>query len=261
MCGREESPEKSTSRNGNLNVLESFESLRLKSPQKNVSPAMSTLQRYYGLRSPIPKSVSEGMEMAVYWSEASHTYKDALPPRPSPIRDSTPKPESLGNGFMPEDSGVAEYGPLIDIEDESSSENSVRRHQKTEATFGIGTPEKLLKEENSGGSSIFSAITGKNLDLRRKSASRTSLVADAESSWSNSILAIGDFSNPDESVSVRKSSSLSSLQESEGNGSSSLLKWTRKPELPVLSAASIAKPIFDGLPIPIAGRRNKAALD
>ncbi|KAK4751031.1 hypothetical protein SAY87_004513 [Trapa incisa] len=258
---REKSPAKSPSRNGNLIVLESFESLRLKPPQKNVSHAMSTLQKYYGLRSPVPKSISEGMEMAVYRSETSRTYEAAPPLKPSSIRDSTPKDEGLGNDFMLDDSGMAKYVPLINIEDESSGEHSVRRRQKAEANAGIGMPEKLLKEENSGGSSIFSAITGKNLDLRRKSASRTSLVSDAESSWSNLIQAFGDSLNPDESVSVRKSSSLSSLQDSEGNGTSSLLKWTRKTELPGLSAASIAKPIFDGLPIPISGRRNKAALD
>ncbi|KAK4779138.1 hypothetical protein SAY86_006666 [Trapa natans] len=261
---REKSPEKSPSCNGNLIVLEPFESLRLKPSQKNVSPAMSTLQKYYGLRLPVLKSVSEGMEMAVYRSGTSRSYEAAVhPPKQSSIGDSTHKEDNLGNGFMLEDSGMAEYGLLINIGDESSGEHSVRRRQKAESNPGIGTPEKLMKEDNSGGSSIFSAINGKNLDLRRKSASRTSLVADAESSWSNLIPAFGDSSNPDESVSVRKSYSLSSLQDSECNGTSSLLKWTRKTELPGVSAASIAKPIFDGIPIPIpiSGRRNKAAMD
>ncbi|OWM62712.1 uncharacterized protein LOC116214836 [Punica granatum] len=261
---RKNSPEKSPPLNGSFHMLESFESLMLKPPKK-VSPAMNTLQKYYGLKSPIPKSASEGMEMAVYRTGNSHVYEDTSPPKPSTIRDLTPKSESLRNGFVPEDSGVAEYGPLINFEDEGSSENSVWRHQKLEADFGLGTPEKLLKEENSGGSTSFSTITGKNLDLRRKSASRTTLVADAESSWSSSIPnGFGDSSNHDEFVLVRKSSSSSSLQDQEGNTSSSNtrpIKWTLKHDFPVMSAASIAKPIFDGIPIPISGRKNKAALD
>ncbi|KAE9445270.1 hypothetical protein C3L33_22832, partial [Rhododendron williamsianum] len=65
---------------------------------------------------------------------------------------------------------------------------------------------------------------------------------------------------------VRKSSSTSSLQDQEnGLSSSSSIwappKWNLKSDLQALSTAAITRPIFDGLPKPMTGRRNKAALD
>ena len=48
------------------------------------------------------------------------------------------------------------------------------------------------------------------------------------------------------------------------SGSSSIWPtsmWSLKPDLQALSSAAIGKPIFDGLPKPITGRKNKAALD
>ncbi|XP_030454838.1 uncharacterized protein LOC115676105 [Syzygium oleosum] len=246
------------------NILDSFESLRLKSPQK-VSSAMNTLQSYYGLDSQNDRSV-EGMEMTVYRTGTPYIYGNGLPPKASPSPESTYKTQSLG---FSQDGGVADFVPLADSGDdegEKSSEKSVRRRQKAEPDLGVGTPEKLLKEENSGGSrSSFSTVTGKGLALRPKSASRTSLIGNVESSWSNAIpLGIGDSVMVDEFVGVRKASSLSSLQDQDGRRSSSIWptsKWNLKPDLPVLSAASITGPLLEGLPIPISGRRNKAALD
>ncbi|KAF6146578.1 hypothetical protein GIB67_008864 [Kingdonia uniflora] len=93
-----------------------------------------------------------------------------------------------------------------------------------------------------------------------------SLTSDTDSGWSNSIpLGILDSVMADGFSKVRKSSSTSNLQDQENNDSSSSIwptsKWSLKPELQALSASSLTRPIFDGLPKPITGRRNKAALD
>ncbi|KAK4750852.1 hypothetical protein SAY87_004334 [Trapa incisa] len=238
--------------NGSFGLLDSFESLRLKPPKNKASPAMNSLQKHYGLKLPISNNASEGMEMAVYCAGTSGNHEDAMPPKSSSFCNSTPKNGSLVGGFMPENSGPERYESLINIEDESPWENSFWSHQKGEAKFSVSMPEQLLKEENSSGGVIFSTIRGKNLDLRRKSTSRTSLVSDGAPRWSNSIPdGLGDPSNSDDYVFVRKSCSSSSLQDQESNDSSSSM-WP--PMLPVLSAASIAKPIF-------AGRKNKTALD
>ncbi|KAH0895531.1 hypothetical protein HID58_045099 [Brassica napus] len=62
----------------------------------------------------------------------------------------------------------------------------------------------------------------------------------------------------DSFASVRKSSSASSLQDPDGNsnnGSSSLSLWSTS------TPAAITSSIFDGLPKPLTGRRNKTAMD
>ncbi|OVA05745.1 Peptidoglycan-binding lysin domain [Macleaya cordata] len=119
---------------------------------------------------------------------------------------------------------------------------------------GLGTP---------GG---FSAVTGRGLALRPKSVSRNLMAADSDISWLNPIpVGLGDSLMTDGFVAVRKSSSTSNLQDQDNNGSASIwptTRWSLKPDLQALSSATaITRPIFDGLPKPVNGRRNKAALD
>ncbi|KAJ4973838.1 hypothetical protein NE237_007012 [Protea cynaroides] len=249
-------------------ILESIQSLRLKSDQHNkVSPAMSTLQGYYGLKHSSNNGIAE-TEMAVYKTDRAHYLEDELP-KSSPFSEPSSglhrKSRSLVNDFFSEngegkDVPVAEAG---DLEAERSNDKSVRRRQKAENDSGSRTPEMLLKEDNSGGRG-FSTTAGRGLAMRPKSSSRTNLVADAESSWLFPVpVGLGDSIIADAFSGVRKSSSTPSLQDSENNNSSSIWstsKWNLKSDLQALSAATIARPIFDGLPKPITGRR-KAALD
>lgn len=253
------------------NVLESFESLRLKSTRQKVSPAMSTLRKYYGLKSSNHKGEYEGTEMAVYRTGSSDYLKEGLLSKTSPISGSpyhNLKSQNFDNGLLPEDSITVDYIPLAeagDAEGEKSNEKSVRRRQKSEADSRAGTPEKLLKEENNGGSSDFSPVTGKGLAMRPKSASRTVLSTETEPGWLNSIpVGLGDSIIADGLTGVRKSSSTPSLHDQDSSNSSSVWpssKWSLKPDLQALSTAAITIPIFDGLPKPISGRRSKAALD
>ncbi|OAY58964.1 uncharacterized protein LOC110609476 [Manihot esculenta] len=254
------------------NGLESFDSLRLKSTQEKASPAMSTLWKYYGLKSSKQTGTAEGIGMTkVYRRGSSDSLTEGLLPRATPIYESpyhNLKSRNFANGLSPEDGTTVDYVPLADAGDaegDKSNEKSVRRRQKSEADFRNGTPERLLKEEKSGGSSDFSPVTGKGLAMRPKSASRTALYSESEAGWSNSIpIGLGDSIISDVPTGVRKSSSTPSLYNQDTNNSSSVWptsRWSLKPDLQVLSSAAMNIPMFDGLPKPISGRRSKAALD
>ncbi|KAL5576188.1 hypothetical protein UlMin_017887 [Ulmus minor] len=245
----------------NRDLFESFPSLQGKSPRRRVSPAMSSLQGYYGLRTDRRSSTSEAIELAVYRDGVANYLEDGPLPRvSSPTLSIHQKSSSLVNGFS------SHNGELTDTKEGNSarrSEKLTRRRQKSEADFSH-TPEMLL-EDNSG-SSGFSAIAGKHLALRTKVASRTNLATDVE----NGGLNFSAFGSGDSLVAgngfngVRKSLSTPSLQDSDYNSCMSIWsssKWNLKAEMPAFSTANIAKPIFDGLPKPITGRRSKAALD
>ncbi|GMG98898.1 hypothetical protein Nepgr_000738 [Nepenthes gracilis] len=232
-------------------LFEQFQSLRL-TPERKVSPAMSSLQGYYGLKPTDNSNLTEEFEMTVYSKGTARYLGDTPFPKPSPAT----KSRSLANGLV-----VEQGGPGNDPD--MWIDKLVTRHQKSEADFSHRTPEKLLEENGSSGS--FSAIAGKGLALRAKAASRTNLSSEAEGGGMNA-----DSSSPGDSVGadslsgVRKSSSTSSLQDPENSSSSSIRpasKWSLKPDLQALSTTAIAKPIFDGLPKPISGWKNKAALD
>ncbi|XP_028805558.1 uncharacterized protein LOC114760468 [Neltuma alba] len=257
---RDNSPDRRPPRIGQSGMQEPLQSLRLKAPRQSTSPAMTTLQEYYGLKSLNPRGTSEGTEMAVYSSAGSNYFREEWLPKASPMSDVPPD-------LLTGNSAVPEYVPLVETWNgggDKSEEKSVRRRQKSEVDSGAGTPEKLLKEENTGGASGFSPSTGKRLAMRPKSASRTLLHSDSESGPLDSIpVGLGESIMIDGLSTVHKSSSTSSLKEQEKNSSATVWPtgWSLKPDLQALSTAAIAKPIFDGLPIPITGRRSKTALD
>ncbi|KAK7314756.1 hypothetical protein VNO77_33284 [Canavalia gladiata] len=252
---------------GQSAMKEPLQSLRLKPPQQNISPAMSILQKYYGLKSSSSRDTLEETEMAVYTADSSDHYRGEWLPKASPISDlpsnDYPKSTNLVIDLLTGNDEEHGYVPLAEIGDgsaEKSDEKSVRRRQKTEVDNGASTPEKILKEGNGSGSNGFSS-TGKALAMRPKSASRAALFPESESGWLDSIpMGLGESIFTDGLSGVRKSSSASSLREQEKNNSAMAWPpalWNLKPDL----QAAITKPIFDGLPIPITGRRSKAALD
>ncbi|KAJ7954538.1 LysM and putative peptidoglycan-binding domain-containing protein [Quillaja saponaria] len=253
----------------NRDLLGSFQSLRMKAPSGNISPAMSSLQGFYGLEPPDQKTASEECEMAVYTKGSSHAVEDG--PFPGTLLRSNPplsrhrKSRSLVNAFLDENGEVSDPLPIAEAREVDSNkwnDKLVRRRQKSETDFTSRTPELLLKEDNNscGG---FSSITGRGLALRLKATSRTSLPSDAEASGLNPLSVGSDDSFvTDWQSGVRKSSSTSSLHDQENGSSSSIWStWSLKPDLQAFSTTAIAKPIFDGLPKPITSRRNKTALD
>ncbi|KAK6921374.1 hypothetical protein RJ641_015052 [Dillenia turbinata] len=254
------------------NVLESFQTFKLKPNKQKVSPAMSSLQSYYGLKAPNNKWEFEGTEIAVYNTRSSQHLDDELLPKASqmftPALNQHQKLRISGNGFLQEKRVVVEEVPLAearDADDERSNEKSVRRRQKAEVDSGAGTPVMLLKDEQGNSSGGSSGITGKGLSLRPKSASRIAQATDDESSWLNPIpVGLGDSLMADGLAGVRKSSSTPAFQNQDNNISSSVWPtsmWSLKPDLQSLSAAAITKPIFDNLMNPLSGLRNKPALD
>ncbi|KAL2999244.1 hypothetical protein AAZX31_09G149400 [Glycine max] len=260
------SSERKPLRIGQSAMKEPLQSLRLKPPQPNISPAMSILQKFYGLKSSNSRDTLNGTEMAVYSSSTSDHSNGEWLPKALPISDlpsasnDYPRSTNLVYDLL---TGDDEYVPLAEIGDagaEKSDEKSVRRRQKAEVDNGASTPEKIMKEGNGNGSNGFSS-TGKTLAMRPKSASRAALFPESESGWLDSIpVGLGESIFTDGFSGVRKSSSASSLREQEKNNSAAAWPpaiWGLKPDL----QAAISKPIFDGLPIPISGRRSKAALD
>lgn len=231
---------------------------------------MSTLQKYYGLRSAAGKGASEGMEMSVYRSRSSDCFDDGLFGRASPISDQLTNQQmfrNINNGFLFENGVNEDYVPVAEAgegDTEKSSDKSVRRRQKPEAESKVVNLERLLKEENGSGSSDFSSLKGKRLSMRGKSASRTALAYDSEPGWMNPIpVGLGDSIITDGLAGVRKSSSTPSFQDQDNSSSAGwpTSKWSLKQDLQALSTAAITRPIFDGLPKPISGRKSKAALD
>ncbi|GER56127.1 peptidoglycan-binding LysM domain-containing protein [Striga asiatica] len=223
-------------------IFDSFQSLKLKaSSDEKVSPAMSLLRGYYGLKPTEPFSGRSSF------------------PTSNPPLSHHRKSKSAANCLL-----ASENGHLVDRlmpeepETSDSIEKHIRRRQKSVADFSkCTTPEKVLKEENTNGIAI-SSITGKGLALRPKSSGRA---ADGETGPFP--LSLGDSLLNDSGSCVRKSSSTSSLHDSENGALSSIWltsKWSLKPDFQAFSAAAIARPIFDGLPKP-SNRKNKAALD
>ncbi|KAF5441955.1 hypothetical protein F2P56_035597 [Juglans regia] len=238
--------------------FESFQSLGVKPPQRKVSPAMSSLHGYCGLKPRDQKTMPECLEMAAYKREDSQYLEDG--PFPSASLVSNPslrhhrKSKSLVNALLVEDVELAAALSVSEAQDGDTDkycEKLLRRRQKSEADFTHHTPEMLL--ENNSNTGGFLAKTGKGLALRPKPASRTTTSHDSETGGLNPIpIGLGDSVLSDDFSVVKKSSSTSSLQDQDYSSSSSI--WTT-------TTAAFAKPIFDGLPKPSPGRRNKAALD
>ncbi|KAL2926891.1 LysM and putative peptidoglycan-binding domain-containing protein 1 [Bienertia sinuspersici] len=250
------SSEQPPSRRVHTDLLESFQSLKI-TPERKVSPAMSSLRGYYGLNG--HRNSSEECEMTLYsrgttsYGEEQFSTQSSLM---NPPLNQHRRSRSVANGFKTEEEELAN-----DMEDAAKWIDKLNmRCQKPEVDYGR-TPEKLLKEENGSGG-WFSAITGKGLALRTKAASRNNLSSDAEAGAINGFpLNLGDSTATESSSGVRKSSSTPSFQDQDSSNSSSSIwsatKWSLKPDI----QAALTKPIFDGLPKPITGRKSKTALD
>lgn len=227
---------------------------------------MSSLQGYYGLKPSERKSSIDGFEMAVYRKGASH-YLEDVPvsgQHSELLTHHHRKSKSLVNGFLGDTGEVADLQSAEAGDGDSKwNDKLIRRRQKSVADFS-NSPEMLLKDDNNSGSNGFLPSAGKGfLAQRPKTSSRTNLASDNEVGLIPIPIGLGDsFVTADGFAAVRKSSSTSSLPDQENGITSSIWsasKWSLKPDLQAISTAS--RPIFDGLPKPLTGRRNKAALD
>ncbi|GAA0168178.1 hypothetical protein LIER_22950 [Lithospermum erythrorhizon] len=236
-----------------------FESFKLgASPMRNVSPAMTTRQGYFGVESAEEISHSEGLEMAVYNKGGANYPVDGLftkaviPPNVTlnHLRKSKSVAYDLYKSILDNDE---------DKDDDSEKFESLR--SKSEYDLRPKPKEMLLKDVSSG--AIFSAHGSKGLALRPKSVARTVSGGATEGGFPT---ALSDSPKTKTSSGVRRSSSATSLLEAENSTTSSASSWltsnwSLKPDLQALSTSSITKPIFDGLPKPISGKKSKAAID
>lgn len=258
---RQSSYEQTPPRGLQSDLFDSFQYLNPKSSQLKVSPAMSSLQGYYRLRPKDQKNTSEGFEMAVNRNEYSHHLEGGLYLKPSPA--SHPplclhrKTRSLVNELLDENNELVNK-LFLDEAKEIESEKLARRRQKSETDFTSIYSDLLIREENSG--AAFSTITGKCLALRPKAGNRATKNVEAAGLISAQS---GPRDVADGFPMVRKSSSTPSLNDQDSISSSiwPTSKWSLKPDLQALSASTMTRPIFDGLPKPTTGRKNKTALD
>ncbi|CAA2978590.1 uncharacterized protein LOC111398471 [Olea europaea var. sylvestris] len=258
---RSSSSEQTPSSRRHSDLFDSLQSLKMKSSSgQKVSPAMSSLQGFYGLKPAGQKAAPDGFEMAVYRNGAHYLEegpfgKSSL--MSNPLLSHHRKSKSVASDLTSNNGNLINQAFSQETEDSISSKwikKLTRMLPKYDANLTSCTPEKLLEDNsNSGG---FSAITGKSLALRAKSATASRVSGlDSQAGGPNPIpLSFGD-SFHDSFAAVRKSSSTSSLQDSDNCASSSVRpvpKWSLKPDFHALSTSALPKPM---------GRRNKAALD
>lgn len=241
-------------------LFDSIKSLKLSSsstPPRNVSPSMDALRDYYGLK---PNDQNGNGERS--------KYSPQQPQNSHPPLGLHRKCKSLAQG-MSEKGTMNGDVPVTNgkIPDSDSWYDRLMRRRRSEVDLQSRTPEMMLKPDTTNTSGAFSAAAGKGLALRPKAASRTN--SDADGLPNTPPLKLGDSVITDTSGGVKKSSSLPSFQESYNNNSNSYTSTSLWPtsmlnltaDLQALSTAAITRPIFDGLPKPMSGRKNKAAID
>ncbi|KAK4775090.1 hypothetical protein SAY86_010025 [Trapa natans] len=241
----ESSYERTPPQHVHANLFDSFRSLRLKSSQQKekASPAMSSLQGYYGLSAKDCVTQPHVTEMAG-WEEGGPLYlENGLFPRTNLPLSRNRKSRSLIMDFINEKGDPTDQSTGAEESSGRWVENPIRRRQKSESNFTAMIPERVLKGDThttTGASGVSSAMAAKGLALRpnKTNMSQMALGDVAQCTTSSSSL-----------TNVRKSSSTPSLQDQDA------------ASLPYIWPSSIAKPIFDGLPKPQANRRNKKALD
>lgn len=205
---------------------------------------MSTLQRYYGLTQHKNRSMPEGTEMTVYRTCGSPNLENESLLKSSPASDTQLRSHlsdnDLEQALLLHKSGDASD----DCCEKSTIDKSVRRRQKTDNDPLI-TPEAAMEDDDKG------FVTR----IRRGLAPRTLLASLIDSpSLQQNTTPTEETSLTNSLLAVRKSSSNSSLQDSENDSIWTYSKWTLKPD-------SMTGPIFSALPKQISVWRSKAALD
>lgn len=227
---RETSSQKTPPNRRYTDSFSPIKSLKLSSsPQRNISSSINSLRDYYGLPPTDQKSISEGFEMIQTNSLLGHHRKS----------------KSEANGF----SNICKKDNVnIPIANDKSIEKLVRR-RKSEVDLNNRTPEDLA--------------------LQTKIVNRTTTESEP---FAPNMIPLGsrDSSSAQSLSGVRKSSSAPIFLQSETTVDNSslapssiwpisMLNFTA--DLQAMSIAAIASPLFDGLPKPTSGRKNKAARD
>ncbi|RWR90432.1 Peptidoglycan-binding LysM domain-containing protein, putative isoform 1 [Cinnamomum micranthum f. kanehirae] len=199
-----------------------------------------------GRHPPSSVTTAGGTEMAVY--------KKNRTPFSDPHPSQHPRSRSLANHCPLENGRLSAGGS----ETQKSNEKLCQRQKKTFADQAWGTSELLLKGERSIG---FSGITAKSVALRPKLVGRADLSADMDLGVLNPF-SMGNTTVSEGFSGFWKSSCTSTLKEPvNGPSLCSISNWTKRSDLKAMPTGSSTQPVFDGLPKPVAIRRNKAAMD
>ncbi|KAJ0847519.1 putative LysM domain-containing protein [Helianthus annuus] len=259
-------------------MFDSIKSLKLSSSSpQTISPSMDALRDYYGLKPANQNGTSERFGSGAYQKAGPKNIEHG----PEPPQSSNPpiglhrKCKSLANGMSEQGDATNGDGPVANGKkpDSDTWYDKLMRRRLSDVNLQTHTPEKLLKPDTNNTTnttSAFSAAAGKGLALRPKAASRTA--NDSDGLQNMPPIKLGGSSISDASG-VKKSSSSPSFYDSYNNGNgngnngtsissiwqSSVLNLT--VELQALSSAAMTRPIFDGLPKPMSGRKSKAAID
>nr|GEV58426.1 hypothetical protein [Tanacetum cinerariifolium] len=209
------------------------------SPQRNISSSINSLRDYYGLAANDQNGVGEGFGTT------------QTSPQPLGLHR---KSKSEANGF----SMISRTDKVPTANEKgASSDKSIEklvRRRKSEVDLNNHTPEALFK----------------SIELQPNTANVTSTEPEP---GAPSMIPLGsrDSSMTQVFNGVRKSSSAPTFQQSETINNSnnspprssiwltSMLNF--KADLQGLSISAITSPLFDGLPKPTSGRKNKAARD
>lgn len=210
------------------------------SPQRNISSSINSLRDYYGLAANDQNGVGEGFGT----TQAS--------PQPLGLHR---KSKSEANGFSM--NSRTDKVPIANEKGASpdKSIDKLVRRRKSEVDLNDRTPETLFK----------------SIELQPKTANLTTTEPEP---GAPSMIPLGsrDSSMTQVFSGVRKSSSAPTFQQSETNSNNSNSSpppssvWLTsmlnfKADLQGLSISAITGPLFDGLPKPTSGRKNKAARD
>ncbi|XP_076882605.1 uncharacterized protein LOC143531116 [Bidens hawaiensis] len=243
-------------------LCDSIKSLKLSSSSpQTVSPSMDALRDYYGLK-PTNQNGTNG-RLGPNKAGSYNTENGPKPPQSShPPHGLHRKCKSLANGLSENDD--VSNGPVSNGKkpDSSTWYDKLMRRRLSEVDLQTHTPEMLLKPDTTNTASAFSAAAGKGLALRPKAASKT--VSDSDTDASGVKKSSSSPSFYDSYNNNSNSNGNGNGNSNNNNGSSISSIWpTSVLNLTVdaLSTAAITRPIFDGLPKPISGRKNKAAID
>ncbi|WVZ78363.1 hypothetical protein U9M48_026089 [Paspalum notatum var. saurae] len=217
--------------------------------QQGLSPAMDTLQRYYGLTSQKGNSTMDcSTEMSVYRKSGFHSNLSealldfSITPGKKGTDRSWEFEAPVNNGFSASTNGASLT--KSDRAPKPKQDGSVRRRQKVEAdSNAVDTQDDFLADP-------IKVI--KSLLPRPISSVRLNMdTGGPDSSQKKGSIPFLSGLRP-----VRKSPSVPDFADAE-NGVSmwrSSSKWSFNHE-------SFTRPLLDGLPNPVSGRRTKAALD
>lgn len=208
------------------------------SPQRNISSSISSLRDYYGLAANDQNGVGEGFGMA------------QTSPQPLGLHR---KSKSEANGFSM--NSRTDKVPIANEKGASPDKSIEKLVRRRKSEVDLNNPETLFK----------------SIELQPKTANLTTTEPEPDAP---SMIPLGsrDSSMTQVFSGVRKSSSAPTFQQSETSSNNSnsgpppssvwltsMLNF--KADLQGLSISAITGPLFDGLPKPTSGRKNKAARD